>query len=104
MTVCHSHMTGHLTYLCHLVRELHIVKYPEDNLEEIFPPVLLKRATIALHDLKHHSQPSAKKKKDIFINHLAISFHSFKGASLKINSSSGKKKKVNSHRIKRNLH
>ena len=66
MTICSDHMTDHLTYLCHLVRELHVVKYPEDNLEEIFPPVLLKRATIALHDLKHHSQPSADQSKHYY--------------------------------------
>jgi len=36
-----------------------IVKYPEDNFEEILPPRLLELMAIRFHDLEHDCQPAA---------------------------------------------
>lgn len=38
--------------------KFHIVKYPEQNLKEIFPPVRLERVAVSLDDFKEHSKTS----------------------------------------------
>lgn len=44
-------------YLGLLLRKLHVVKNPEDNSEQVLPPVFLKGVPIGLHHFKHHRQP-----------------------------------------------
>lgn len=39
-----------------LLRELHVVEDAEDDAEKVVPPVLFKGVSVALHNLKHHSQ------------------------------------------------
>lgn len=47
-------------YLGLLLRKLHVVKNPEDNSEQVLPPVFLKGVPIGLHHFKHHRQPPGK--------------------------------------------
>lgn len=42
-----------ITYLRLLLWQLHIVKNPEHDSEQVLPPVLFKGVAIALHDLEH---------------------------------------------------
>lgn len=47
----------HAAYLSLLLWELHVVKDPEDDSEQVLPPVFLKRVPVGLHHFKHHRQP-----------------------------------------------
>lgn len=49
-----------MVYLSLLLRELHVVKDPEDDSEQVLPPVFLKGVPVGLHHLKHHCQPPGK--------------------------------------------
>lgn len=49
-----------------LLRELHVVENPEDDPEQVLPPVFLVRVTVSLHHLKHHRQtPEADSQSDL---------------------------------------
>lgn len=48
--------------LCLLLGQLHVVKYAEDDSEQVVPPVLLESVAVALHNLKHDRETSAKEK------------------------------------------
>lgn len=52
--------TKQLLYLSLLLRKLHVVKDPEDNSEQVLPPVFLEGVAIGLHHFKHHCQPPGK--------------------------------------------
>lgn len=47
-----------LAHLSLLLRKFHVVKDPEDDAEEVVPPVLLKSVSVTLHNLKHYCQAS----------------------------------------------
>jgi hypothetical protein len=47
-----------LTYLCMLLRKLHVIKYPEQYLKEILPPMRLECIAISFDDFKQHSETS----------------------------------------------
>lgn len=47
-----------LTYLCMLFWKLHIVKYPEEYLKEISPPMRLESVTVSLDNFKQYSKTS----------------------------------------------
>ena len=49
-----------VVYLGLLLRQLHVVKDPEDNSEQVLPPVFLKGVPVGLHHFKHHCQPPGK--------------------------------------------
>ena len=49
-----------VTYLSLLLRQLHVVKDPEDDPEQVLPPVFLKGVSIGLHHFKHHCEPPGK--------------------------------------------
>ena len=46
-----------VVYLYNCFRQFEVVKYSEDDIEEVLPPGRLVEVAIGLHDLKHHSQP-----------------------------------------------
>lgn len=43
-------------YLSLLLRQLHVVKDPENDSEQILPPVFLKGVPVGLHHFKHHCE------------------------------------------------
>lgn len=47
-------------YLSLLLRQLHVVKDPEDDSEQVLPPVFLEGVPIGLHHFKHHCQAPGK--------------------------------------------
>lgn len=47
-------------YLSLLLRQLHVVKDPEDDSEQVLPPVFFEGVPIGLHHLKHHCQPPVR--------------------------------------------
>lgn len=49
-----------LVYLSLLLRQLHVVKDPKNNSEQVLPPVFLKGVSVGLHHFKHHRQPPGK--------------------------------------------
>lgn len=49
-----------LTRLSLLFRQLHVVEDPEDDAEQILPPVFLIGVAVCLHHLKHHRQTPDK--------------------------------------------
>lgn len=49
--------------LCLLLRELHVVKDPEDDSKEVVPPVFLECVPVTLHDLKHDGETSVRGKR-----------------------------------------
>lgn len=49
-----------ITHFNSSIWQLHVVEYPEDDAEQVLPPVLGEPVTIRLHHLKHHGQRSEK--------------------------------------------
>lgn len=39
-----------------LLGQLHVVEDPEDNSEQVLPPVFLKGVSVRLHHFEHHGQ------------------------------------------------
>lgn len=39
-----------------LLGQLHVVENPEDDSEQVLPPVLLKGVSVGLHHFEHHGQ------------------------------------------------
>ena len=52
------HFNFNEIYLCLLFRQFHVVKYPEQDLEQVSPPVGLERISIGFDYLEEHCQRS----------------------------------------------
>lgn len=56
-----SYLLKIATHLSLLLGQLHVIEDPEDDSEQVLPPVLLESVPVRLHHLKHDGQPPKTK-------------------------------------------